>query len=33
MYWGTINEWKEKYNNAIENLLATTESENALAVL
>lgn len=33
MYWGTVNEWREKYNNAIENLLASTESENALAVL
>ncbi len=33
MYWGTIDEWKEKYNNAIENLLAATDSENALAVL
>jgi len=33
MYWGTIDEWKNKYNNAIENLLTATESENALAVL
>ena len=29
--WGTVNEWKEKYENAIANLLAGHESEHALA--
>lgn len=33
MYWGTIENWKTKYDTAIENLLADTASENALAVL
>ena len=33
MYWGIIDEWKEKYDTAIENLLAATESANALAVI
>jgi len=31
--WGSVNEWKEKYDNAISNLLAGHESEHALAAL
>ncbi len=31
--WGTVNEWKEKYENAIANLLAGHESEHALTAL
>ena len=31
--WGTVTEWKEKYENAIANLLAGHESEHALAAL
>jgi len=31
--WGTVNDWKEKYENAIANLLAGHESEHALAAL
>jgi phosphoribosylformylglycinamidine synthase subunit PurL len=31
--WGNVNEWKEKYDNAIANLLAGHESEHALAAL
>ncbi|UEG48604.1 phosphoribosylformylglycinamidine synthase subunit PurL [Ferruginibacter lapsinanis] len=31
--WGSISEWKEKYDNAIGNLLAGQESEQALAAL
>jgi phosphoribosylformylglycinamidine synthase len=31
--WGTVTEWKEKYQNAIANLLAGHESEHALAAL
>ncbi len=31
--WGAVNEWKEKYENAIANLLAGHESEHALAAL
>ena len=31
--WGSVNEWKEKYENAIANLLAGHESEHALAAL
>jgi len=33
MNWGTIIEWKEKYDTAIENLLAGHESEHALTAL
>ncbi len=33
MEWGTVLEWKEKYDTAIENLLAGHESEHALAAL
>jgi phosphoribosylformylglycinamidine synthase II len=33
MYWGSIDEWKAKYDSAIENLLAASESENALSVI
>lgn len=31
--WGTVTDWKEKYENAIANLLAGHESEHALAAL
>ncbi|WP_207513178.1 phosphoribosylformylglycinamidine synthase subunit PurL [Longitalea luteola] len=31
--WGTIQSWKEKYDTAIENLLAGHESEHALSAL
>lgn len=31
--WGNISEWKEKYDNAIANLLAGHESEHALTAL
>ncbi len=31
--WGNVNDWKEKYDNAIANLLAGHESEHALAAL
>jgi phosphoribosylformylglycinamidine synthase len=31
--WGTVTEWKEKYDTAIENLLAGHESEHALSSL
>ncbi|MBP6286292.1 MAG: phosphoribosylformylglycinamidine synthase subunit PurL [Ferruginibacter sp.] len=31
--WGTVNEWKNKYENAIANLLAGHESEHALTAL
>jgi phosphoribosylformylglycinamidine synthase len=31
--WGHVNDWKEKYENAIANLLAGHESEHALAAL
>ena len=31
--WGNVTEWKEKYENAIANLLAGHESEHALAAL
>ena len=31
--WGNISEWKEKYENAIANLLAGHESEHALTAL
>jgi phosphoribosylformylglycinamidine synthase len=31
--WGDVAEWKEKYENAIANLLAGHESEHALAAL
>jgi phosphoribosylformylglycinamidine synthase len=31
--WGNIKEWKEKYDNAIGNLLAGHESEHALSVI
>jgi phosphoribosylformylglycinamidine synthase len=33
MEWGTVLEWKEKYDTAIENLLAGHESEHALIAL
>ena len=33
MNWGSIAEWKEKYDTAIENLLAGHESEHALTAL
>jgi len=31
--WGKLNDWKDKYDNAIANLLAGHESEHALAAL
>ena len=31
--WGTVNEWKDKYENAITNLLAGHESEHAMSAL
>ena len=31
--WGTVDNWKDKYENAIANLLAGHESEHALASL
>ena len=33
MEWGTVLQWKEKYDTAIENLLAGHESEHALIAL
>ena len=33
MNWGNITEWKNKYDTAIENLLAGHESEHALIAL
>jgi len=33
MDWGNISYWKEKYDTAIENLLAGHESEHALSAL
>ncbi len=33
MNWGSIHTWKEKYNNAIADLLAGQESEEALSAL
>ena len=33
MNWGTIRSWKEKYDTAIENILAAHESEHALSAL
>ena len=31
--WGTVIDWKDKYENVIANLLAGHESEHALAAL
>jgi phosphoribosylformylglycinamidine synthase len=31
--WGNVSEWKDKYENAIANLLAGQESEFALTAL
>ncbi len=31
--WGTLQSWKDKYDTAIENLLAGHESEHALSAL
>ena len=31
--WGNVNDWKEKYENAIANLLAGHESEHALSAI
>jgi phosphoribosylformylglycinamidine synthase len=31
--WGSIDSWKDKYDNAIANLLAGHESEHALSAL
>jgi len=31
--WGNVFFWKEKYDNAIANLLAVTEAEGALGTL
>lgn len=33
MYWGQISEWKDRYDNAISNLLAGHDSEHALSAL
>jgi phosphoribosylformylglycinamidine synthase II len=33
MNWGSVNQWKEKYDTAIETLLAGHESEQALSAL
>ncbi|MFN5136172.1 MAG: hypothetical protein ACK5DG_12725 [Chitinophagaceae bacterium] len=33
MNWGIVLDWKEKYDTAIENLLAGHESEHALITL
>jgi phosphoribosylformylglycinamidine synthase subunit PurL len=33
MNWGNVITWKEKYDTAIENLLAGTQSEQALSAL
>jgi len=33
MEWGTVSDWQEKYDTAIENLLAGHESEHALISL
>ena len=33
MYWGTIAGWKERYDNAIGNMLDSTSAENAVSVL
>lgn len=33
MNWGRITEWKEKYDNAIANLLAGHDEEHALRAL
>ncbi len=33
MNWGTTFQWKEKYDNAIHNLLASHESEHAMSAL
>ncbi|MBL0136411.1 MAG: phosphoribosylformylglycinamidine synthase subunit PurL [Chitinophagaceae bacterium] len=33
LYWGTVNTWKDRYDNAIDNLLAGHESEHALSAL
>jgi len=31
--WGRINEWKEKYDDAISNLLKGDEAESALTAI
>jgi len=31
--WGHVNDWKEKYDTAIENLLASTAPESALTAI
>ncbi|MEO5683717.1 MAG: phosphoribosylformylglycinamidine synthase subunit PurL [Chitinophagaceae bacterium] len=33
MNWGDIKDWKDKYDNAIENILASSKADNALTVL
>jgi len=33
MYWGTITEWKDRYDNAIGNMLDSTSAENAVSVI
>lgn len=33
MYWGEIEDWKKKYDNAISDLLSAHESEHALTTL
>jgi phosphoribosylformylglycinamidine synthase len=33
MDWGMVLQWKEKYDSAIENLLAGHDSEHALSAL
>jgi len=33
MYWGTIAGWKERYDNAIGNMLDSTSAENAVSVI
>ncbi len=33
MYWGKISEWKQKYDNAIGELLGSATAENALAAI
>lgn len=33
MYWGNIEDWQEKYDTAIENLLTGSETESALATI
>jgi phosphoribosylformylglycinamidine synthase len=33
MFWGNISEWKDRYDNAIGNMLGATSAENAVSAI